>query len=146
MACSNLLRTPRFAFRPLKDWSRLAICAAVVTQPDRRVAAEWNWQSPSERICPFRLGLSIVQPDGSRQRGIPPELSELHPDAIIVVGYGRIIPQWMIDLRAMGISTCMLPYCRSTAERLPFSGQLRRRNCHWRTTCESTLASIQVTF
>jgi len=41
----------------------------------------------------------------------------LHPDAIIVVGYGRIIPQWMLDLRVLEISTCTPRCCRSTGAR-----------------------------
>jgi len=30
------------------------------------------------------------------------QLIAIRPDAIIVVGYGRIIPQWMIDLPRLG--------------------------------------------
>ena len=48
----------------------------------------------------LRLGLPVIQPDKDQeQRGIPRATrSASQPDAIIVVGYGRIIPQWMIDL------------------------------------------------
>ena len=40
------------------------------------------------------------------------------PDAIIVVGYGRIIPQWMIDLPPLGnlnLHASLLPKYRGAA-------------------------------
>src|SRR5208283_2587104 len=42
----------------------------------------------------------------------------IHPDAIIVVGYGRIIPQWMIDLPRLGnlnLHASLLPKYRGAA-------------------------------
>src|SRR5206468_4872134 len=46
------------------------------------------------------------------------QLSALHPDAIIVVGYGRIIPQWMLDLPRLGnlnLHASLLPKYRGAA-------------------------------
>jgi methionyl-tRNA formyltransferase len=45
-------------------------------------------------------------------------LSTIHPDAIIVVGYGRMIPQWMIDLPMLGninLHASLLPKYRGAA-------------------------------
>jgi methionyl-tRNA formyltransferase len=48
-------------------------------------------------------GLPIVQPDKIRSNAEFRALLEIiQPEAIIVVGYGRIIPQWMIDLPKLG--------------------------------------------
>ena len=46
------------------------------------------------------------------------QLASIHPDAIIVVGYGRIIPQWMIDLPRLGnlnLHASLLPKYRGAA-------------------------------
>src|SRR6267154_1865748 len=45
-------------------------------------------------------------------------LAVIAPDAIIVVGYGRIIPQWMIDLPRLGnlnLHASLLPKYRGAA-------------------------------
>ena len=46
------------------------------------------------------------------------QLTAINPDAIIVVGYGRIIPQWMIDLPPLGninLHASLLPKYRGAA-------------------------------
>src|SRR6266478_1960228 len=46
------------------------------------------------------------------------QLATIAPDAIIVVGYGRIIPQWMIDLPRLGnlnLHASLLPKYRGAA-------------------------------
>jgi methionyl-tRNA formyltransferase len=66
-----------------------------------------------------RLGLRVLQPTKIKEnpefRG---ELTEIRPDAVIVVGYGRIIPQWMIDLPVLGnlnVHASLLPKYRGAA-------------------------------
>src|SRR4029077_5136466 len=46
------------------------------------------------------------------------ELSEIRPGVVIVVGYGRIIPQWMIELPVLGnlnVHASLLPKYRGAA-------------------------------
>ncbi len=66
-----------------------------------------------------RLGLPVLQPAKIKEN---PEfrgaLTEIRPDAVIVVGYGRIIPQWMIDLPVLGnlnVHASLLPKYRGAA-------------------------------
>ena len=66
-----------------------------------------------------KLDIRVLQPEKIKEnpefRG---ELSELRPDAIIVVGYGRIIPQWMIELPVLGnlnVHASLLPKYRGAA-------------------------------
>ena len=67
----------------------------------------------------LQLGLPIAQPEKIKnQRGISAQLDALKPDAIIVVGYGRIIPQWMLDLPPLGninLHASLLPKYRGAA-------------------------------
>ena len=67
----------------------------------------------------LRLGLPIAQPDKIKSNDeLQAQLAAIHPDAIIVVGYGRIIPQWMIDLPRFGnlnLHASLLPKYRGAA-------------------------------
>ena len=67
----------------------------------------------------LRLSLPITQPDRIKSNEeFRAQISALRPDAIIVVGYGRIIPQWMIDLPRFGnlnLHASLLPKYRGAA-------------------------------
>ena len=66
-----------------------------------------------------QLGIPVSQPEKIKNNdGFRDELISFIPDAIIVVGYGRIIPQWMIDLPPMGninLHASLLPKYRGAA-------------------------------
>src|ERR1700687_465890 len=66
-----------------------------------------------------RLGIAVEQPASIKNNdGFRKLLQEYPPDAIIVVGYGRIIPQWMIDLPRLGnlnLHASLLPKYRGAA-------------------------------
>jgi len=65
------------------------------------------------------LGLPVVQPDKIKNNEeFRNQLTGIRPDAIIVVGYGRIIPQWMLDLPRFGninLHASLLPKYRGAA-------------------------------
>ena len=67
----------------------------------------------------FPVGLVVTQPDSIKNNDeFRAQLTALKPDAIIVVGYGRIIPQWMIDLPRFGninLHASLLPNYRGAA-------------------------------
>jgi methionyl-tRNA formyltransferase len=66
-----------------------------------------------------RLGIAVVQPATIKNNSdFRNQLEVIRPDAIIVVGYGRIIPQWMIDLPRLGnlnLHASLLPKYRGAA-------------------------------
>jgi len=66
-----------------------------------------------------RLGLTVVQPAAIKNNvEFRDQLAAIRPDAIVVVGYGRIIPQWMIDLPRLGnlnLHASLLPKYRGAA-------------------------------
>jgi methionyl-tRNA formyltransferase len=66
-----------------------------------------------------KLGLPITQPETIKNNAeFRAHLSDLKPDAIVVVGYGRIIPQWMLDLPRLGninLHASLLPKYRGAA-------------------------------
>lgn len=112
--------TPRFAVATLE-----ALVAAghsvrlVVTQPDRPSGRGMELVASPVKEAATRLGLPVVQPAAIKNNDeFRKQLPALHPDAIIVVGYGRIIPQWMIDLPRLGnlnLHASLLPKYRGAA-------------------------------
>jgi methionyl-tRNA formyltransferase len=112
--------TPRFAVPTLE---RLVDAGhsvpLVVTQPDRPRGRGMELAVSPVKECALRLGLPVVQPDKIKNNeDFRYQLSTLRPDAIIVVGYGRIIPQWMIDLPRFGnlnLHASLLPKYRGAA-------------------------------
>jgi methionyl-tRNA formyltransferase len=76
---------------------------AVVTQPDRpRGRGQQLSPSPVKETAQ-RLGLTVFQPERVRRPEAVEYLRGLAVDAMVVVGYGQIIPQVVIDLAPFGI-------------------------------------------
>jgi methionyl-tRNA formyltransferase len=112
--------TPRFAVPSLE---KLAAAGhrihLVVTQPDRPKGRGLELvQSPVKQSAQ-KLNLGIAQPDRIKTNDeFRSQLAAIKPDAIIVVGYGRIIPQWMLDLPPLGninLHASLLPKYRGAA-------------------------------
>ena len=91
----------------------------VVTQPDRPKGRGLELVSSPVKQSAVRLGLPITQPERIKiNEEFRKQLTNLKPDAIIVVGYGRIIPQWMLDLPPLGnlnLHASLLPKYRGAA-------------------------------
>lgn len=91
----------------------------VVTQPDRPRGRGMELASSPVKESATRLGIPLAQPEKIKNNEeFISRLAELRPDAIVVVGYGRIIPQWMIDLPALGnlnVHASLLPKYRGAA-------------------------------
>lgn len=96
--------TPRFAVPTLERLVSAGFAAAlVVTQPDRAKGRGLEVAFSTVKESALRLGLPLVQPDKIKNNaGFQAQLAALKPDAIIVVGYGRLIPDWMIALPPLG--------------------------------------------
>lgn len=112
--------TPRFAVPTLE-----ALVAAghsvplVVTQPDRPRGRGMEMAASPVKEAAIRLGIPVAQPAAIKNNAeFRAQLESLRLDAIIVVGYGRIIPQWMINLPRFGnlnLHASLLPKYRGAA-------------------------------
>src|SRR5271165_3979154 len=91
----------------------------VVTQPDRPSGRRMELAVSPVKRAAIALGLPVVQPDKIKNNDeFRASLERIAPEAIIVVGYGRIIPQWMIDLPKYGnlnLHASLLPKYRGAA-------------------------------
>ena len=112
--------TPAFAVPTLEKLveARFAV-PLVVTQPDRPKGRGMELAFSPVKQAALRLGLHVGQPDTIKNnQEFRAQLTALAPDAVIVVGYGRIIPQWMIDLPRLGnlnLHASLLPKYRGAA-------------------------------
>ncbi len=91
----------------------------VVTQPDRPQGRGMTLTAPPVKQAAIKLGLPVVQPDKIKKNAeFQQQLTTLQPEAIIVVGYGRIIPPWMLQLPHYGninVHGSLLPKYRGAA-------------------------------
>jgi methionyl-tRNA formyltransferase len=90
-----------------------------VTQPDRPQGRGMALTAPPVKQSALKLGLAVIQPEKiKKNEEFRAQLQALHPDAIIVVGYGRIIPPWMLELPRYGninVHASLLPKYRGAA-------------------------------
>jgi methionyl-tRNA formyltransferase len=112
--------TPRFAVPTLEELVAAGHSVPlVVTQPDRPRGRGMELVASPVKQAAVRLGIPVSQPLAiKKNEEIRSQLAALQPDAIIVVGYGRIIPQWMIDLPRLGnlnLHASLLPKYRGAA-------------------------------
>jgi methionyl-tRNA formyltransferase len=91
----------------------------VVTRPDRPKGRGLELVSSPVKESARQRNLPIIQPDRIKDNEeFRAQLTALNPDAISVVGYGRLIPQWMLDLPPLGhinLHASLLPKYRGAA-------------------------------
>jgi methionyl-tRNA formyltransferase len=112
--------TPRFAVPTLDRLVEAGFhVRLVVTQPNRPKGRGLELVASPVKQHAGQLELLITQPERIKNNSdFRTQLSDLKPDAIIVVGYGRIIPQWMLDLPPLGninLHASLLPKYRGAA-------------------------------
>ncbi len=90
----------------------------VLTKPDEPSGRGYATQAPPVKQVAKRAGLQVYQPAKLKDPATREFLSQFHPDAIVVVAYGRIIPPWMIELPRLGcinLHASLLPKYRGAA-------------------------------
>jgi methionyl-tRNA formyltransferase len=113
------LGTPEFAVPSLEQVVAAGHeVAGVFTQPDRpKGRGQKDAMSPVKEAA-LRLGLLVHQPERVRRPEVVEQLRAMVPDAMVVVGYGQIIPQSILDIPPLGIinvHASLLPKYRGAA-------------------------------
>jgi methionyl-tRNA formyltransferase len=91
---------------------------AVVTQPDKPKGRELKLMPSPVKILAEKLKLPVLQPIKARDEKFVDELRALKPDLMVVVAYGQILPQTILDLPQFGclnVHTSLLPKYRGAA-------------------------------
>jgi len=112
--------TPQFAIPTLQQLLTAGhAIELVVTQPDRVRGRDQAPSPPPVKLLAMEAGLPVVQPEKIKNNPeLRARLEAIHPDAIIVVAYGRIIPEWMLNLPRWGninLHASLLPRYRGAA-------------------------------
>jgi methionyl-tRNA formyltransferase len=111
--------TPEFAVPTL----RLLIehpydIRAVITQPDRAKGRGRNVVAPPVKTLAEQHGILVLQPEKIRAKEVQARLKEIAPDLIVVVAYGQIIPEAILQIPRLGcinVHGSLLPKYRGAA-------------------------------
>jgi len=113
------LGTPEFAVPSLNALVTAGHnITAVFTQPDRPKGRGRTLTESPVKIAARELGLTVYQPERIRRPESVDLLRNLSPELMVVVGYGQIVPQTIIDLPPHGIvnvHASLLPRYRGAA-------------------------------
>ena len=91
---------------------------AVVTQPDRPKGRDLKPAASPVKVVAERLGLYVQQPLKIRETAAIVTLGATKPDLIVVVAYGQILPQSVLEIPRCGcvnVHTSLLPRWRGAA-------------------------------
>lgn len=111
--------TPDFAVPTLRRLRQAGFeVAAVITQPDRpRGRGLAPGASPVKQVA-LELGLRVEQPERLKGAAGQELLARYQPDAVVIVGYGQIIPADLLGLPRHGwinLHASLLPGYRGAA-------------------------------
>jgi methionyl-tRNA formyltransferase len=91
---------------------------AVVTQPDKPSGRGMKMSLSPIKLRAGELDYRVLQPEKVRRKPFPAEVAEMKPDALVVVSFGQIIPQSVLDIPRYGginVHGSLLPRWRGAA-------------------------------
>jgi methionyl-tRNA formyltransferase len=98
--------------------ARETTLVAVVSQPDRPAGRGQAPTPPAVKVAATELGVRVLQPERLKTPETEALLRELEADLFVVVAYGRILPQALLDLPRLGpynVHASLLPKLRGAA-------------------------------
>jgi methionyl-tRNA formyltransferase len=111
--------TPAFAVPTLKALlSSHYTVSAVFTQPDKPSGRGEKLSAPPVKELALEQGVAVYQPDKLKTPEWQPVFAGLNADVYVVVAYGKILPQWLLDLPRLGaynVHASLLPRYRGAA-------------------------------
>ncbi|MCY4356951.1 MAG: methionyl-tRNA formyltransferase [Gammaproteobacteria bacterium] len=91
---------------------------AVYTQPDRPAGRGKQVQPSPVKQVAEKAGLRVLQPETLRNQTVQQDMQELDADLMVVVAYGLILPQAILDIPKFGcinVHASLLPRWRGAA-------------------------------
>lgn len=76
--------------------------AGVFAQPDKKVGRKQILTPPAVKVVAEEAGIPVFQPDTLRDGNALEILKQLNPDIIVVVAYGKILPEEILSLPKYG--------------------------------------------
>jgi methionyl-tRNA formyltransferase len=110
--------TPEFAVPCLRAAAGKAEVVAVYTQPDRPAGRGRGLTPSPVKLEAVQRGIPVLQPENFRSALSKQGLRALKPDLMVVVAYGLILPQSVLDIPEHGcwnVHASLLPRWRGAA-------------------------------
>ena len=110
--------TPEFAVPSLEAAVAVGEVVAVYTQPDRPAGRGRQLQPSPVKRAALAHGIEVRQPRSLRDAEAKSALRALAPDLMVVVAYGLILPQSVLDIPRQGcwnVHASLLPRWRGAA-------------------------------
>jgi len=110
--------TPDFAVPSLRAAAQRNEVVAVYTQPDRPAGRGRGLTASPVKLEAIKRGLPVLQPQTLKSTLAREALQALKPDLMIVVAYGLILPQAVLDIPGYGcwnVHASLLPRWRGAA-------------------------------
>lgn len=110
--------TPEFSVPILERLNELGEVALVVSQEDKRKGRGKKFTKTPVKVKAEELGLEVFQPGDINSKEAIDKLREVQADIIVVVAYGQILTQDIIDLPEkyiVNVHASLLPYLRGAA-------------------------------
>ncbi len=110
--------TPEFAVPCLRAAAARGEVVAVYTQPDRPAGRGRGVTASPVKLEAVQRGIPVLQPDDFKDALSRDTLRALKPDLLVVVAYGLILPQSVLDIPTHGcwnVHASLLPRWRGAA-------------------------------
>ena len=110
--------TPEFAVPSLAALMKFTEIICVVTQPDRPKGRGHKLLPSPVKIFAQERNLPIMQPERVKKAEIVEKIAEMEPDLIVVVAFGQILSQKLLDIPKFGcinVHGSLLPKYRGAA-------------------------------
>lgn len=110
--------TPEFSVPTLEALIAHYDVIGVVTQPDKRKGRGKAMACPPVKETALKHNISVYQPVKVREEAFVETLKELEPDVIVVVAFGQILPESILNIPKYGcinVHASLLPKYRGAA-------------------------------
>jgi len=110
--------TPEFAAVSLRELVKVHEVVAVITQPDRPAGRGKKLMPPPVKEVALANGIAVHQPQRIRAKEFKETLAKIEADIFVVVAYGQILPQDILDMPkygAINVHASLLPKYRGAA-------------------------------
>ncbi len=74
----------------------------VVSQPDKPVGRGHKLTPPPVKVLALKNNIEVFQPESLRDNAFKSELERLNPEMIVVVAYGKILPEYILSYPKFG--------------------------------------------
>ena len=112
--------TPDFAVPSLKKLIEKGYdVKLVITQPDRPAGRGKKLTPPPVKVVAEELGIPVYQPERVKDNEeLREKLLSINPDLIVVAAYGKILPEWLLNIPEYGtvnVHASLLPKYRGAS-------------------------------